>query len=381
MKQKGWFLSRRLNIFKEDFLKNLTLFKKLKINFFSKVNKVDLAIFTHQFSAMIEAGLPLSKCLLVLSNETENQALKKVTIQIIYDIKSGTSLSDAFLKHPQVFSNFFINMVKSGEVAGILPAVLKRLSVHLEKEEDLRQKVSSAFAYPAVVGFVALGVIIFLLVFIVPVFGNVYKSLKLSLPMPTQLLIIASNFMVKYAWLLVILGGAVFYICARLMRNQKAGFLWDHFKFFMPVFGRLNRKVATARFARTLSSMISGGVPLIRSLDISQEAVNNRAAFRVIRALKNSASQGRTLGEVLQKQNIFPPLAVQMITTGEESGTLDAMLNKVADFLDDEIDHNIKRLVTRLEPALTFLLAALVGYIAISIYLPMFDILRSISRK
>ncbi len=338
-------------------------------------------MFTHQFAAMIDAGLPLTKSLSVILNEVENIKLKQVLARIIYDIKSGVSLSDAFAKHPKIFSYFFINMIKSGEAAGILPSVLKRLAQHLDKEQELRQKVSSAFAYPVVVSFVAAAVVFFLLIFIIPVFKNVYKSLRISLPLPTLFLINMSSFMVKYWWILLLLLVASFFIFKKISKRKKVIFFIDHFKLFMPVFGKINRKIATARFTRTLASMIAGGVPLIVSLDVSKEAVNNRVALAVIRALKNNVSKGGRLSEILEKQNIFPPLAVQMISTGEESGTLDKMLNKTADFLDEEIDVNLRRLVIKLEPSLTFFLAALVGYIAISIYLPMFDIIRGLSAK
>jgi len=321
------------------FLKDSPLFKKLKkIGLsFDRISKVDLAIFAHQFSAMIGAGLPLIKCLLVLSKDTENKKLKKVIEKVVYDIERGLSLSGALEKHPQVFSNFFVNMIRSGETAGILPTVLKRLADHLEKEEDLNQKVVSAFAYPAVVGLVAVVVISFLLIYIVPVFKNIYKTLKINLPLPTLLLINLSNSMVKYAWLYILLIIGIFYGFRRLKKNKKMVFLLDYFSFFMPVFGRLNRKIATARFTRTLASMLSSGVPLNRSLDASNDVINNSVASAVIRALKNSIGQGRGLNEVLQKQKIFLPMAVQMIATGEESGTLDMMLNKVADFLDEDI--------------------------------------------
>ena len=345
-----------------------------------KISKADLALFSHQFSAMISAGLPLAKCLSILAYETENKVLRETLEKVIFDIQSGISLSVALAKHPHIFSGFFVNLVKSGETAGILPQVLKRIAVHLEKETELRQKITSAFAYPLVVGFVALVVVTFLLIFIVPIFKKVYQSLKLNLPLPTLLLINLSNFMLKYWWLvLVVIIASVYGFKQFKKKNKRFSFLCDYFKFWIPLFGRLNRKIYTSRFCRNLAAMLSSGITLSKSLEVVEGVLENRVTSAVIRALQKNIQQGRTLTEVLEKQIIFSPLAVQMIATGEESGTLDDMLNKTADFLDDEIDYIIKRLMSRLEPLLTFLLAILVGYIALAIYLPMFDILRGLS--
>ena len=233
--------------------------------FSPQINKVDLALFAHQFSAMISAGLPLVKCLSVLSSEIENPVLKSAIDKVIFDIQNGLSLSVAFAKHPRIFSNFFVSLVKSGETAGILPGVLKRIAAHLEKEAELRQKVASAFAYPVIVMFVAIGVICFLLIFIIPVFVNVYRSLKITLPLPTLSLIWLSNIMIKYWWLVFAVIIAMFYGFKRIKaKNKKLSFWLDYFKLWMPVFGKLNRKVATTRFIRTLGAMLASGVTLSR---------------------------------------------------------------------------------------------------------------------
>lgn len=346
------------------------------------IKKIDLALFARQFSAMISAGLPLVKCLSVLSQEIESPALKASLDKVVFDIQSGLSLSTALTKHPRVFSNFFVSMVKSGETAGILPDVLKRIATHLEKEVELKQKITSAFAYPIVVLLVAIGVVTFLLIFIVPVFQKVYKGLKLNLPLPTFILILLSNFMVKYWWLIPLLIIAVFFGFKRIKEKNKKIIFWlDYFQFQMPILGKLNRKISTTRFSRTLAAMLASGVTLGRSLGVTEEILNNRVSSAVIRALQKNISQGKTLTEVLEKQRLFSPLAVQMIATGEQSGTLEEMLNKTADFLDVEIDHIIKRLITRLEPLLTFILAIIVGYIALAIYLPMFDIVRGLGTR
>ena len=349
---------------------------------FLNFQRTDLALFAHQFSAMISAGLPLVKCLSVLSRDNEDLKFKAILEQVIFDIQNGLSLSSALAKNPKIFSNFFVSLVKSGETAGILPQVLKRIALHLEKEADLKHKVVSALSYPVIVGVVAIAVVGFLMVFIIPVFKKVYDGLRVTLPLPTLFLIYISNFMVKYWWVLLLAAIAVFYGFKKLRaKNPRFGFLWDYFKLWIPLFGKLNRKIYTTRFIRTLSAMLSSGVTLGRSLEISDEVLDNRVSSSVIRALQRNINQGKSLTEVLEKQKLFSPLAVQMIATGEQSGTLEEMLNKTADFLDEDIDHAIKRMMVRLEPALTFAMAILVGYIALAIYLPMFDIFRNLGGR
>jgi type IV pilus assembly protein PilC len=347
-----------------------------------KIGKVDLSLFAHQFSAMISAGLPLVKCLSILASDTDNKILKTALDEVIFDVQNGLSLSAALAKHPRIFSNFFVSMIKSGETAGILPGVLKRIAIHLEKETELRQKITSAFAYPIVVAFVAIGAIIFLLIFIIPVFVNVYKGLHVNLPLPTLSLIWLSNIMIRYWWLVFAVIIAIIYGFKRIKeKNKRLSFFLDYFKLWMPIFGKLNRKIYTTRFIRTLGAMLASGVTLSRSLEVADEVLSNRVSSAVIRALQININQGKTLTEILEKQRLFSPLAVQMIATGEQSGTLEEMLNKTADFLDEDIDHIIKRLIIKLEPLLTFLVAILVGYIALAIYLPMFDILHNVGAR
>lgn len=370
-------LGSKVNIYLREFIRLI----KLKFSSsFSTVSKSDLVLFTRQFSAMISAGLPLVKSLLIISSEIENSVLKAALDKVILDLQSGLSFSDALAKHPRIFSNFFVSLVKSGEAAGILPDVLKRIANQLEKESELRQKVTSSFTYPIVVGVVACAVVTFLLIFIVPVFKNVYRGLKVDLPLPTLFLIYLSNFMVKCWWLilLAIIAG-IFGFKIIKERNKKVSSFLDYLQFRMPVFGRLNRKIVTTRFCRNLAAMLASGITLNRALEVVDKVLNNRLTSSVIWVMQRNINQGKTLTEVLQKQKIFSPIAVQMIATGEQSGTLEEMLNKTADFLDVEIDHIVKRLIVKLEPVLTIILAIVVGYIALAIYLPMFDIIRSIS--
>lgn len=345
-----------------------------------KVKNMDLAIFSHQFSVMISSGIPLIRALKALAEESNNKKFRSIINKISFDVENGISLSDAFGRHPKIFSNFFINLIKTGEVAGILPNVLTRLARYLEKEEDLRRKVLSSFAYPVIVGVVAIGVVAFLLIFIVPIFLAVYKTLRIDLPGPTLTLIFLSNAVIKFWWLILILVGVIFYIFKVLGRNEQVGLILDNFKLRIPLFGQLTRKVAVSRFVRTLSTMISSGLPLNSSLSIVKEVVENRVICDNIESMQKDINQGKFLSESLKKQDVFPPIVVQMLSAGEESGNLTSMLDKCADFLDEDIETLIKSLVVKLEPTLTFFLAALIGFIALAIYLPMFDLIRQIGR-
>ena len=258
--------------------------------------------------------------------------------------------------------------------------VLSRLADYLEKEEDLRRKVRSSFAYPVIVGIVAVLVVGFLLIFIVPVFRASYKTLKIDLPGPTVLLIILSNIAVKFWWLVLLLGIA-FYI-GIIAAKQKPGFCLalDKFKLKLPVFGQLNRKVAVSRLVRTLSTLTGSGLTLGQSLPIVKDIVGNLAVAKAIEDLRKDINQGKQISESLKAHDFFPAIVTQMIAVGEESGNLNAMLDKCADFLDEDIDTLIRGLVVKLEPILTFGLALLVGFIALAIYLPMFDLIRQVSR-
>lgn len=347
---------------------------------FGRIRNQDLAVFSHQFAVMIGSGIPLIRALKAIEDEATNRSLRTVLNKVRTEVENGVSLSAAFSKHPKVFSNFFVSLVKSGEAAGILPNVLKRLAEHLEKEEDLRRKVASSFAYPVIVGFVALGVVTFLLIFVVPVFRSAYKSLKIGLPGPTVTLIVLSNIFIKFWWLILLLIAILFCVLAVSKYNTSIGLIVDRLKLRLPVFGRLNRKVALSRLVRTLSTMIGSGLTLNTSLNIAKDVVGNRLVAKTIGLIQAEISQGKQISDSLKAKAFFPPMVVQMISVGEESGSLNAMLDKCADFLDEDIDLLIKNLVVKIEPLLTFLLAIVVGFIAMAIYLPMFDLIKQISK-
>jgi len=345
-----------------------------------RVKNMDLSIFSHQFAAMVSSGIPLIRALKTLSEETNNRKFRRIIDKVRLDIENGASLSDALAKFPLAFSNFFTSLIKTGETAGVLPKVLDRLANYLEKEENLRRKVISSFAYPTIVAIVAIAAVIFLLIFVVPVFSSVYNSLKIPLPGPTVTLIALSKFFVNYWWLILSLAFLSYLALQILIRNKAFGLAADRSKLELPVFGPLNRKVATSRFVRTLSTLVGSGVTLSSSLTITKEVVGNQAVAQALEQVKKDISQGKPLADSLKKERYFPPIAVQMLAAGEESGNLNTMLDKCADFLDEDIDTLIKNLVVKLEPSLTVALAILVGFIALAIYLPMFDLIRSIAR-
>ncbi len=345
-----------------------------------RIKNMELAIFSHQFSVMISSGIPLIRALKALADEAENKKFRSIIDKIRFDVENGASLSKAFSEHPKAFSNFFINLIKTGEAAGALPAVLNRLADYLEKEEDLRRKVTSSFAYPTIVAIVAIAAVVFLLIAVVPVFRSVYKTLNISLPGPTIALITLSNILIKFWWLLLLCIGLVYYLLSLSQRNETLSLALDKFKLRLPLFGQLNRKVAISRFVRTLSTLIGSGLTLNPALTIIKEVVGNRAVAGVIESIQNDINQGKQLSDALKQAKYFPAIAVQMISVGEESGNLNALLDKCADFLDEDIDMLIKNLVVKLEPTLTFFLAVLVGFIALAIYLPMFDLMHQISK-
>lgn len=344
------------------------------------VKNLDLAVFSHQFSVMISSGIPLIRSLQALSEETTNRRFRNIIDKIRFDVENGASLSSALSKHNKIFSNFFISLIKSGEAAGIMPLVLHRLADHLEKEEDLRRKVKASFAYPSIVAVTAFGVVSFLLIFIVPVFRKVYKTLRIELPGPTTALIVLSNIFIKFWWLVLVLIAMVYFFLRVAKGHARFGLYIDRFKLKLPIFGPLNRKVALSRFVRTLSTMVASGLTLSTSLIIVKDVVSNKVVGNSVEAITKDINQGRQLSDALKAQSFFPPIVVQMISVGEESGNLTAMLDKCADFLDENIDTLIKSLVVKLEPILTFSLAVLVGFIALAIYLPMFDLIHQINR-
>ena len=340
----------------------------------TKPTTKDLVMFTRQFATMIDAGLPLVQCLDILATGQENAAFKKMIFAIKTDVEGGATFSDALGKHVKVFDRLYVNLVAAGEVGGILDTILNRLAAYLEKNEALRRKVKSAMVYPASVSVIALLVVVVMLVKVIPVFEKMFKDFGGVLPMPTQMVINLSHFM--QSWILYMIGAVVLlsYALKRIYATPGGKAAFDAFFLKVPVFGDLLRKVAVARFSRTLSTMLSSGVPILDALEIVARTAGNVVVEREILATKMSIAEGKTIAEPLQGSKVFPGMVVQMISVGEQTGAMDAMLSKIADFYDDEVDTAVDALTSLLEPLLMVGLGGSIGCLLVAMYLPIFKI-------
>ncbi len=342
------------------------------------VAQKEIAIFTRQFSVMIDAGLPLVQCLEILGTQQNNRTFQKVLFAIRQDVESGSTLADALRKHPKVFDDLFCNMIAAGEAGGILDTILQRLSDHIEKAVKLRASVRKAMIYPVAVITIAVGVIWVILTFVIPVFASLFQSLGggALLPLPTRNVIALSNFFQRFS--LVIVGGLVagYWFGYRPYYHTDAGRRRiDGLMLKTPIVGILLRKIAVARFCRTLGTMISSGVPILDALDITGRTAGNKVVQDAIMQTRSSIEAGRTIAEPLKETNVFPPMVTQMIAVGEQTGALDTMLAKIADFYDDEVDNAVAGLLTLLEPILIAFLGVMIGGIVIAMYMPIFTLI------
>jgi type IV pilus assembly protein PilC len=356
-----------------------SLQKELKIPGFSdRVKLKDVAVFSRQFATMINAGLSLLRALYILAEQTENKALADVANQVRIDVEKGASLSQALSKHPKVFNRLYISMVKAGEIGGVLDSVLLRLADTIEKQVELRRKVKSAMTYPAVVAVLVLVIVTAMLLFIIPMFEDLYAELGGKLPAPTQALINLSKFVRQFWWL--IFGGeiAAVVLFRKWIASEGGRRQWDSLKLRAPVFGSLVRKTALARFSRTLSALVRSGVPILESLDIVAETAGNHVVAEAVRDTQQAVKRGEPLAHKLQDHAVFPPMVVQMMSVGEETGALDEMLDKIADFYDQEVEATVDALTSLIEPLLIVVMGVCVGGMVISLYLPMFNIIKLI---
>lgn len=339
-----------------------------------KVTDRDMVIFSRQFSTMINASVPILQSLQIMCEQTENKVLRRILYTIRNDIEGGNSLFEAMRKHPNVFDDLYVNMINAGEAGGILDIILLRLAEYLEKAARLKARVKSAMVYPGVVVTVAVAVIAIILIFIIPTFEEMFKDFGAALPLPTQIVINMSRFTQdNYLWML----GTLFafgVIAKRSYRLERVKILVDYWVLTLPVFGPLMRKVAVARFARTLSTMVSSGVPILQALDIVARTSGNKTVERGVLEAKKSIAEGQTLAEPLEATGVFPPMVIQMISIGESTGALDHMLSKVADFYDNEVDVAVETLTSLLEPLMIVFLGVIVGGLVVSMYLPIFKI-------
>ena len=337
-----------------------------------KITKKDIVIFTRQFSTMIDAGLPLVQGLNILAEQMENKTFKGVLKQITRDVEGGSTLADALGKHPKIFDTLFVNLVAAGEVGGILDTILQRLAAYIEKSEKLKAQIKGALTYPIVVVGIAVIVIGVIMVFVIPVFQDMFASFGKALPVPTQIVVVMSN-IIKGNIHYMIGGFIVFVFLFRRYAGTKSGKRnLDSISLKLPVFGDLIKKVAVARFTRTLSTMISSGVPILDALEITGKTAGNVIVEEVIFDARSSIAEGQTIAEPLSETDIFPGMVTQMISVGESTGALDAMLEKIADFYDDEVDATVGAMTAMLEPLLMLFLGGSIGGIVIAMYLPIF---------
>lgn len=344
--------------------KDITLGNPVKLQHF--------VIYLRQFSTLIRAGVTVVEATAILSVQTESKALKKALLDVEQELREGNPLSDAVSKHKKIFTPMFINMVRAGEISGNLDETLDRLAEHFEKQHYTKQKIVSALAYPAAVGIVALFVVIFLLVAVVPIFVTMFADLGGQLPAITRFVLAASDFMQSFWWLVALIIFLIVFAIITLKSNIKMKYYFDYFLLRMPIFGNMLQKAALARMMRTLSSLFTSSVPILQAMLIVEKVVENEVIAKVIRESRDSLEKGRSMTEPMKSHWAFPPLVTQMISIGEETGALDAMLSKIAEFYEKEVETGTDRLKALIEPIMIVLLAGLVGTIVAAIMVPMF---------
>src|ERR1700686_276431 len=345
------------------------------------VNAKELAIFPRQFSVMIDAGLPLVQCLEIHASQQENKFFQKVLVNTRSMVESGSTLSTAMRSSPKVFDGLYVNMVEAGETGGILDIILQRLSTYIEKNVKLQRAVKSALVYPVGVLTVAGGVITLLLWKVVPIFSTLFTGLGVTLPLPTKIVIALSNFIGSYFGLLILVGIIGSIVGLKVWYGNPTGkFILDTIVLKLPVIGLLMRKIAVARFTRTLGTLISSGVPILEGLDITAKTSGNAVVERALQKVRKALEEGKSLTEPLKDSNVFPGMVTQMIAVGEQTGAMDAMLQKIADFYEQEVDAAVKDLLTALEPIMIVFLGVVVGGVVISMYMPLFTLIGELSK-
>lgn len=338
-----------------------------------RVKDKDLVVFTRQFSTMIDSGLPLVQCLEILGKQADNKHFAKIIDQIRVDVESGSTYNEALRRHPKVFNELYVNLVGAGEAGGILDTILSRLSTYLEKSMSLKKKIKSAMIYPISIIVVATIVVICLMVFVIPVFADVFQSFGQTLPLPTRIVINLSSFIKNHiVYIISSVGGMVVLFSQLYKKNLQVRRFVDSSLLKLPIFGILIQKATIAKFTRTLGTLVNSGVPIIEGLEITAKATGNKVVEESIISARKSIKEGQTIAEPLSKKKVFPPMVIQMINVGENTGTLDSMLSKIADFYENEVDTAIAGLTSLLEPLIIAFLGAIIGFIVIAMYLPIF---------
>ncbi len=343
-----------------------------------KVTTKEVAIFAQMFSVMISSGVPLVRCLSILQVQIENPTFAKMIGQIRTDVEGGMTFSSALAKHPQAFDDLFVNLVKAGEAGGILDKILDRLAGYLEKAEELKAKVKGALTYPVVVVSIAVLVVVALVMFVLPQFKSIFLSMNVELPVVTQALLATSDIMQAY-WFLILPGMALVPMCvAHFFRTTQGRRIWDTNILRMPAIGMMMRKVAVARFTRTLGTMISSGVPILQGLEVTAATAGNVVIKEAVDKTRASIREGESIAEPLRHSQVFPPMVVQMISVGEETGELDKMLMKIAEFYDTEVDNAVKGLTSVIEPIVIVFMGVVIGGIVLAVFMPMLKLVNNV---
>jgi type IV pilus assembly protein PilC len=351
--------------------KQITLFGK-------RIKNKDIVVFVRQFATMINAGLPLVQCLEILAVQHDNPNFKRILSTIKQDVESGSTFADALKKHPAVFDNLFVSLVAAGEIGGVLDTILNRLAQYMEKAEALKAKVKGAMTYPAIVLAVAFIVVAILLVFVIPTFQDMFTQFGGTLPAPTQFVVNLSHFFLKFWWLIIGVIVTLIFAFIYARKQPKSRYQLDKLALKLPVFGNLLRKVAVAKFSRTLSTMISSGVPIMDGLDITSRTSGNMVIEEGIKTVRQAISEGKPMADPMGETGLFPSMVVQMVSVGEATGALDNMLSKIADFYDEEVDTAVEALTSALEPMLMVFLGGIIGGVVVAMYLPIFKMAGSV---
>ncbi|MEX2527514.1 MAG: type II secretion system F family protein [Gemmatimonadota bacterium] len=352
--------------------------KSLSFTIGTGVATRDIVIFTRQFATMINAGLPLVQSLDILAEQTENAALQKIIKEVLYDVESGNTLADAMEKHPKIFTDLYVNMVAAGEAGGILDTILLRLAGFLEKNDALVRKIKGAMIYPAVIFGVAGMAVLVLLIFVIPTFQTMFAAAGIPLPLPTRIVIGMSAFLQGYWWALIIGGVAGGFLFRYTYSTDGGRLAMDKLMLTLPILGDMQRKAAVARFTRTLGTLVSSGVSILEGLEITAKTAGNRVIHDAVMGSRASIAGGETISGPLKESAVFPPMVVQMINVGEQTGGLDEMLTKIADFYDEEVDAAVSALLAAMEPIMIVVLGVVVGGMIVAMYLPIFDMIGAV---
>ncbi|MBI1979127.1 MAG: type II secretion system F family protein [Elusimicrobia bacterium] len=353
--------------------KGESIVDKVKVLFGPKVTSVDLVLFSRQLSTLVGAGVPLVQGLTILEDQIENPAFKKVVVGLRLDIEAGMGIADTMKKYPEAFDNLYVSMIRAGELGGILDTILDRLSGYLEASEELKAKVKSALMYPIVVMSIAIGITWFLLVFIIPKFEEMFSSFGQELPLPTKLLLSASRFMGTYWYIYVPIPIGLFFVFRTLLKKRDFARKADALTLKLPIFGTILKKVAVAKFTRTFSTLIKAGVPILQALDTVAQTAGNIIVEEAVLTAKGSIREGERIAKPLAESKVFPTMVVSMISIGEETGNLDTMLAKIAEFYESEVNAAVEGLTSMIEPLVIVFMGAVIGTIVVAMFLPMFN--------